>query len=194
MKIPVRSRALAALSLALSCTPCAAAFAQSSTTSAAPSSAAAQPAPCSGPESQQFDFWVGDWDLEWPAGQAGTSDKPGHGRNSIRRTLGGCVVQENFEAGPYIGSSTSVYVPTRNGWRQTWVDNQGAYIALNGEFKDGKMELRTDPRSLPDGSVLVNRMVYANITHDAFDWAWQSSKDGGKTWTDNWNIHYMRRK
>lgn len=46
-------------------------------------------APCkSKPECRQFDFWVGEWDVQNPQGQpAGTS--------SVRLILGDCVIFEN---------------------------------------------------------------------------------------------------
>ena len=52
-----------------------------------------QPA-CSQPEAHQFDFWVGTWDLTWPAGGG---QPAGKGVNTITRTFDGCVVQENFD-------------------------------------------------------------------------------------------------
>jgi hypothetical protein len=151
--------------------------------------------PCAQPESSQFDFWVGDWDLEWPAGQGGTSaDKPGRGRNTITRILGGCVIQESFvsPSNDFHGLSHSVYNPNTKKWNQTWVDDQGSYIALDGQFADGKMELRTAPRTGPQGKTVINRMVFFNITKDSFDWSWQSSLDGGTTWKDLWNIQDLR--
>jgi hypothetical protein len=37
------------------------------------------------------------------------------------------------------------------------------------------------------------RMVFKNITPYEFDWSWESSKDGGKTWKVIWPIHYKRK-
>jgi hypothetical protein len=31
------------------------------------------------------------------------------------------------------------------------------------------------------------------LPHDEFDWSWEASKDGGKTWNVVWPIHYKRR-
>src|ERR1700722_1080036 len=75
------------ISFALSVIP---SFAQQSSTPAP------QPNACLLPEQKQFDFWVGEWDLTWPAAKEGQLD---HGTNSIRRVLDGCVVEENFSAG-----------------------------------------------------------------------------------------------
>ena len=161
-------------------------------TSAKPPAQAAPPAPCTAPELHQLDFWVGDWELAWPAhGQA----PAGTGTNHVEKILGGCAVQESFAAaGPQglVGRSVSAYNPQLKIWEQTWVDNQGSYIALTGGFKDGTMIL-TQRALGPDGKPRLARMVFLNIKPDAFDWHWESSTDEGKTWKLNWAIHYKRK-
>ncbi len=43
-------------------------------------------APCSSPEARQFDFWLGDWSLSWPAQQTGgVEGERGTGRNRITK-------------------------------------------------------------------------------------------------------------
>ena len=160
---------------------------------AAPAAPAAPPpAPCTAPELHQFDFWVGEWDLTWP-GQGGSPG--GTGTNRIEKILDGCVIQENFAAGgpqPLTGRSVSTYNVREKKWKQTWVDSQGSYIDLTGEFQNGEMRLiRRIVR--PDGKPLIERMVYTNIKPDSFDWRWESSTDDGKTWQLGWPIHYKRK-
>ena len=68
-----------------------------------------QPKPCAEPEQKQLDFWVGEWDLTWPGNNAGET---GHGTNSVRRILDGCIVEENFSGGdsmPLRGKSVSIF-------------------------------------------------------------------------------------
>ncbi|MEO6490675.1 MAG: hypothetical protein ABIO04_12100 [Ferruginibacter sp.] len=146
------------------------------------------PQPCTAPEASQFDFWTGTWD-------AFTADTL-TATNTIQKIMGGCTLQENFENPKisYSGKSWSVYSPQRKLWQQTWVDNQGAFIHLTGEFKDGKMTLSTQPRKMPDGKQIVSRMVYYNIMPASFDWVWEATTDGGSTWQPNWKIHYLRKK
>jgi Protein of unknown function (DUF1579) len=154
--------------------------------------ATAKPKPCSEPEQKQLEFWVGDWDLTWPGNNSGTTD---HGTNSVRRILDGCIVQENFSAanaGHLRGQSVSIFDVTANKWKQTWVDNEGGCLDFVGEFKDAQMILAREA-TRPDGTKLFQRMVFKNITHDEFDWSWESSKDGGRSWTVVWPIHYKRR-
>jgi hypothetical protein len=153
--------------------------------------APSQPQACREPEQKQFDFWVGEWQLSWPdPKQGGTL----HGTNSIRRTLDGCVVQENFsggDAGPLRGMSVSTYDARASKWKQTWVDNQGGYLDFVGEFQDGQMVLSREGMT-PDGRPVRQRMVYTNITANEFDWKWERSLDNGKTWQVMWPIHYKR--
>jgi hypothetical protein len=147
--------------------------------------------PCDSSESSQFDFWIGDWDCEW-TNQDGSIN---HGSNSISKILGGCVIEENFNGNPgigLIGKSHSVYSPVYGVWLQTWVDNNGAYLAFEGGMKEDKMILsRTVEKK--DGSSFLQRMIWYNISANGFDWNWERSDDDGKTWKTNWQLHYTRK-
>jgi hypothetical protein len=77
-------------------------------------------------------------------------------------------------------------------WKQTWVDNQGSYLDFTGEFKDGQMILGREVQK-KDGTKIMQRMVFKNITPNSFDWSWEASNDGGKTWQVQWPIHYTRK-
>ena len=148
--------------------------------------------PCTLPQQKQFEFWVGEWDLTWPGQKAG---EIAHGTNSIKRIMDGCVVQENFSGAdsmPMRGTSVSVFDARAGKWKQTWVDNQGGYLDFVGEFKDGQMILQREGVR-PDGTKVLQRMVWKNISAGEFDWSWEASRDGGKTWQVNWPIHYKRK-
>ena len=148
--------------------------------------------PCSLPEAQQFDFWLGDWNLSW--------NDSVHGTNHVEKILGNCTVQENFydPSTNMYGKSWSVYNPNLKLWQQTWVDSQGGYIVLNGGMKGDSMILatgeRTVPKTMSPNGKMISRMVYYAIKLNSFDWDWESSTDGGKNWTSKWLIHYSRNK
>jgi len=148
--------------------------------------------PCAAPEQKQLEFWVGEWDLSWPSQEQGKLD---HGTNSVHRLLDSCIVHENFsgESAMHLrGMSVSIFDMRAHKWKQTWVDNEGGYLDFVGEFKEGQMILaRNAVRA--DGTPVVQRMVFKNIRPNEFDWSWEASTDGGKTWTVNWPIHYKRR-
>jgi len=154
-----------------------------------------QQRPCDTPEGKQLDFWVGEWELSWPAEQfGGPAGDSGHGTNTITKILSECIVQEEFRfpQGNFNGHSVSVYNAKKKHWQQTWVDNQGGYLLFTGDFKDNKMELRTEPANR-NGKEFISRMVFKNIEKNSLDWDWQNSTDGGKSWNDQWNIHYKRK-
>ncbi len=142
--------------------------------------------PCSSPEAGQFDFWVGDWELTW--------NDTSKGYISITKEFDGCVIHEHFSdsVNKYYGGSVSVYNPKKGVWEQTWIDNSGNYMVFEGRFENGQMILG---RSVLDsaGNTIQQRMVFLNISTDRFDWRWESSRDGGTTWKENWFIHYRRK-
>jgi hypothetical protein len=136
-------------------------------------------------DAHELDFWLGDWDCVWDDGL---------GRNTITRELGGEVVVERFEAGggeTFQGTSLSVF-DEEVGWRQTWVDSNGSYWHFEGaRLGDGSVVFAT-PTPV-DTDRLYKRMVFSNVTHDGFDWRWESSPDGA-SWAERWAIRYTRRK
>lgn len=153
------------------------------------------PKPCGSPEARQFDFWLGEWDLSWPAEQSGgTEGETAHGVNRISRLFGDCVIEENFatDDGRFQGHSVSVYDENVGLWRQTWVDSSGGYLVFTGSFDGETMSLGTEPVDRGD-EIVVQRMVFSRIRDDSLEWAWQGSRDGGETWNDLWNISYRRR-
>lgn len=144
-----------------------------------------QKAPCSAAEAAQFDFWVGEWNAQWEGGQ---------GTNTVTKILNGCVIHEDFKAlgdAALHGLSNSVYNSNTRKWQQTWVDNNGGYLDFSGEWLKDRMILSRSVEK--DGQIIFQRMVWYNISKDAFDWNWEISKDTGKTWSVNWKINYKRK-
>ena len=101
-----------------------------------PAMAEDRPAPCSAEEYRQFDFWIGDWEVA-------TKDGKVIGHNRIRSILGGCVLEENWESanGKSKGTSNNIYDARRKVWHQSWVDNSGLLLQIEGAFHDGSMVL-----------------------------------------------------
>jgi hypothetical protein len=131
----------------------------------------------------QFDFWLGNWDVTW--------GDDGKATNRIERILDGKIIHENFTAPDLRGMSVSVYDPERKLWCQTWVDNNGTYLDFTGTFEEGKMILSRE--AIVRGEKCKQRMVWYNIQRDQFDWNWERSDDGGATWRRLWQIKYTRK-
>jgi hypothetical protein len=153
------------------------------------SPATAQPAPqikrgpCDSAECRQFDFWIGEWDVF-------TADGKLAGTNSIQKILGGCVLQENWEgATGSKGHSYNLYSGGR--WHQTWVDNQGTLLLLDGEFREGRMVLQGDTSA--NGAAVRNRITWQSMPDGRVRQYWDMSTDGGETWTDVFVGFYVRK-
>lgn len=142
---------------------------------AAPASLPAQPAiapgPCAAPEHRQFDFWLGHWEVRTPEGKLA-------GYNMIRRTLGGCVLQENWRgARGHRGTSYNIYDASRRRWHQTWVDDEGNLLQLDGAFADGRMVL-TGETVDSAGRTVRQRIIWEPLSGGKVRQLWESSPDG----------------
>jgi hypothetical protein len=132
-----------------------------------------------------LDFWIGAWTVSWPGG-AGT--------NQIRRILDDRVIEEIFECQgadeALSGRSYSVLDAQDGRWKQTWVDSSGAYLDFVGVAADGRISFQR-PASAETPEVL-QRMVWLDVSADAFRWEWQRTEDGGRTWQVAWPLDYRR--
>lgn len=152
-------------------------------------SVASQPPakPCGAkPEYRQFDFWVGEWDVQVSGQQAGT--------NSVQLILGDCVIFENWTgARGMIGKSFNIYDAAKGRWQQTWVDSTGNVLELYGEFKDGAMRL-TGEKLGPNGAKIINKLTFFPLEGGRVRQLWESSRDDGKTWNTVFDGLYIRKK
>ena len=158
---------------------------------------------CADPRFREMDFWLGDWDVAIRARQTPTSTQWGEARgtNHVVAPLGRCVVQEDFRAdgpgAPWAGTSVSTFVPQLGAWRQTWVDDGGSFLAFRGGPEPGgAFVLVGEPREARDagGAPVQMRMVFRDITHDAFVWSWERGTVGGTSWTPMMEIRYTRQR
>lgn len=152
--------------------------------------AAQQPAPppsCSAAEYRQFDFWVGTWDVLNPQGQR-------VGGNTIDTVLGGCALHEQWRsAGANAGFSYNMYDRRTGRWHQTWVDNNGLLLVLDGGL-DGTSMVLSGPGRSPQGQEIVNRITWTPLAADSVRQRWEVSADGGGTWRTVFDGRYVRRR
>jgi len=114
---------------------------------------------CEGEKYQQFDFWVGSWEVS-------VSDGTLAGHNEVRREQGGCLLVENWrntQGGT--GTSLNFYNPVDDQWRQVWV-SAGSNIDIVGGLT-------------PAGMVLEGFITYlAQAERFAFRATWTLQPDG----------------
>lgn len=135
---------------------------------------------CQEPIYHQFDFLVGEW-------QVVSEDGTVVGDNSISRQLDGCLLEEDWRGvSGERGRSLIFYDKYIKSWQQTWMDNRGSSLRLEGGWRDGYMLLSGQkPNStefheiswqlLPDGSIKQH---------------WRMTTNQGKSWMNRFTGYY----
>ena len=148
----------------------------------------ASPAPCTVPEYRHFDFWLGEWDVTNPAGQV-------VGRSRITSILNDCVIKEEWTAARGgTGTSYNIFDARSGRWHQSWVDGQGTLLLIDGGLdSSGAMVLANSERRC-DGTTVQNRITWTRLSADEVRQRWDTSTDGGATWTTGFDGLYRRKR
>jgi hypothetical protein len=138
--------------------------------------AEAHESPCLSGPYRQFDFWVGNWDVV-EAGRPGVTVAHAH----ITRILGDCVVHELYEdTDGHRGESFSIFDATRGVWHQTWVNDRGDLLTIEGQLQGDTMRLQGSDH-LSDGAARLVRGEWRPQGTEVREVAVRST-DGGRSW------------
>ncbi len=143
--------------------------------------------PCPSKRYREFDFWLGNWQVE-TNGQVIASSR-------ITLAQNGCVLHEDYRiaASGYHGQSLNIFDASRGTWHQTWVDNSGMLLRLDGGLRDGVMVLE-GARQLREGEGLIEQRERIRWTPNADGTVrqqWESRKAGGE-WTTAFDGIYRK--
>lgn len=141
---------------------------------------------CTSEPHRQFDFWVGNWVV---------TDKDGklQGHNKIELLLNDCTLQENWQgATGSLGKSLNFYDRQTQKWHQTWIDNSGGILYLDGGLQNGVMVLEGE-RLGRDGKPVSHRISFTPLEDGQVKQHWQVSNDGGETWQEAFLGFYKRK-
>ena len=146
-----------------------------------------RPDPCAAPETHQFDFWLGEWNVFTPDGkQAGTN---------VIAPLYGCVLHESWKGrGGFEGQSFNRYDAARGVWHQTWIDNSGTVLVIEGTFTDGVMKMGDAGQPGKKEPNKLNEIAWSANADGSVRQHWRTSEDGGKTWSTAFDGRYVRAK
>ena len=133
--------------------------------------------PCSSEQHRAFDFWIGEWDV------TAKGNKESHARSSITKHNNGCSIHEHYVTSTgSTGNSINFYDKTNSKWHQTWIDNSGTPLYLNGEFNNDAMVL----------SDSNNKITWTKNEAGEVNQVWETTSDSGKTWTVIFNGVYRK--
>ena len=155
----------------------------------APAPTAAQQRACSVEEYRHFDFWQGRWVV-----RAANGALAGH--NTISPILAQCALREHYTTpSGYEGESLNVYDISRDVWHQTWVDNAGLLLQLEGGYRGDVMVMQGETQDTA-GNVTLYRITWSRVDRgrDRVRQLWESSTDGGDTWNVGFDGTYIRQE
>ena len=145
--------------------------------------------PCTDGAHRQFDFWIGDWDVfdvERPTVVVA------HAR--VELILNGCVLHEVYEGvGGHEGESFSIYDGTRDTWHQTWVNDQGYLLTIEGRLHGEAMILQGVDQ-LPDGKPRQVRGEWRTGSTAFAKSRCDPRMEAHPTWVPWFDIFFLRHK
>jgi hypothetical protein len=142
------------------------------------------------PESRQFDFWVGDWEVH-----DNTQNQMLVGSSHVERILNQCVIFENW-TGNFGGSGKSfnAWNPELACWQQNWMDDKGGVTNFtDGRWDGTKLVFLADKKD-SNGKPVKNRLSFFALGPDQVRQFSEQSRDGGATWTVVYDFNYLRKK
>jgi hypothetical protein len=145
----------------------------------------ADSSPCVSKEFRQFDFWLGKWEV--------TERGQPAGRNEIQPDLGGCALFESWTSVDNTrGRSVSFYDRRRQRWHQTWIDDRGGSLKLDGRMIAGSMVLEQNQTDRATGKGTLNRITWTPNANGSVRQHWEVKKGQDAAWETVFDGVYLR--
>ena len=158
---------------------------------------------CPDARSRQFDFWIGEWDVNNRHRRPDSDDpvwyETGLAKARVWPVVGGCAIVEQWDGtltfDRVIGFSVRAFDPVRELWDLVllWPSaNRPLFATFVGEFRHGRGEFDAgglDAHERPQ----TTRITFADVRPDALRWDLALSGDSGITWRPTWIMEFTRR-
>ena len=137
-------------------------------------------------QARQFDFWIGEWNVETPGGAHA-------GDSRIEKILNGCALMEHWtSAKGNSGKSFNNYDARKDEWRQHWIDDSGTETFYVGHFADKRLTF-TSEEIARDGSKKLHKMSFFDLGAEGVRQWGEVSVDGGNSWATEFDLFYRRK-
>lgn len=143
------------------------------------------PPACAADEYQQFDFWLGDWQVTQRDGSVA-------GVNFIAKAYNGCVITEHYQVnGLPFGESLNAYDRVSKQWHQTWMDRNGNVLRLSGGIQGDSMVLSGSTID-SQGQPATHRITWTPQPDGTVIQHWQYKQDASTEWRTLFEGIYSR--
>lgn len=148
------------------------------------------------PETSQFSFLVGRWDVEVtePDEQGAWGGQPRQAYWEGHYILDGFAIADYWydhppatDPGTHRGVNIRMFNQATAAWDITWQHTEDPLLILTGRIQGENMVLTGQS---PDGS--LTRIVFSSIRHQSWDWRMELSIDQGASWSTIMRIHAER--
>ncbi len=147
---------------------------------------------------KELAYMEGQWDcdMEWADMENPEKWNKTRGSAMYKYTLDGCAIESRFKGEmlgmPFDGFMMISYDRDTNEWQNLWIDSMGGKMSFyTGKYQEGKMV--TSGKEVWAGQKLHSRVTIFNQTENKFDWLFEHSFDGGKTWQVMGKAVYTKR-
>ena len=145
----------------------------------------APPPTCDAAEYRQFDFWIGTWSV--------TEGGQPAGHNTIESDLKHCALFESWgSVDGSRGRSINFYDRNRRHWHQSWMDDRGGALELEGGLIDGSMVLEGERSNSKAGGAVHDRITWTPQRDGSVRQHWETKKPGQPTWETVFDGIYKR--
>lgn len=140
---------------------------------------------CDSEEYRQFDFWVGSWNV--------TEGGQPAGQNRIEPDLKRCALFESWNSvDGSRGRSVNFYDRNRHRWHQTWIDDRGGSLELDGGLVGESMILEGERPDAKASTSIRHRITWTPQRDGSVRQHWQMKKPEQSAWETVFDGLYKR--
>ena len=137
---------------------------------------------------QDFDFWVGEWDVHLANGALA-------GSNVIEAVERGCALTEHWtSASGGTGMSINYFDKASGEWVQVWNAEGGSQIVIRGGMTDDGMAMEGYIHYVGNGTTAPFRALWTPLPDGRVRQYFEQSNDDGDTWVPWFEGFYTRKK
>ena len=137
---------------------------------------------------QDFDFWVGEWDVHLANGALA-------GSNVIEAVERGCALTEHWtSASGGTGMSINYFDKASGEWVQVWNAEGGSQIVIRGGMTDDGMAMEGYIHYVGNGTTAPFRALWTPLPNGRVRQYFEQSNDDGDTWVPWFEGFYTRKK
>jgi len=143
-----------------------------------------------------FDFLTGSWRIRHRRPKTDGSWDEFDGEATCWSVLGGAghVEELRIPARDFSGLGIRLLDPGTSRWNDVWINGKARVLeggpGLTGVFEDGVGTFTATETA--GGVTTIVRGVWDRITPTSHRWRQGASKDGGRTWTEDWFMDWTR--